>query len=82
VPAGGYAVRIFAAAFWARAIGGYAHLHGLPFAGLFGGLQTSYIAFGVRLGIVSWVVCGAAWLAWFGPGLYSGFAQSRLRGGL
>jgi hypothetical protein len=33
----GYAVGILAAAFWARAIGGYAHLHGLPFAGLFGG---------------------------------------------
>ena len=36
-PAGGYAVGILAAAFRAGAIGGYSHLHGLPFAGLFGG---------------------------------------------
>ena len=82
VPAGGYAVRILAAAFWARAIGGYTHLHGLPFAGLFGGPQTSYIAFGVRLGIVGRVVRGAAWSAWFGLSLYSEFAQSRLRDSL
>jgi hypothetical protein len=82
VPAGGYAVRILAAAFWARAIGGHTHLHGLPFAGLFRGPQTSYIAFGVRLGIVSRVVRGAAWLAWFGLSLYSGFAQSRLHDSL
>ncbi len=79
VPAGGYAVRILAAAFWARAIGGYTHLHGLPFAGLFGGVRTSYIAFGARLGIVSRLVRGAACPAWFGLSLYSRFARSRLR---
>ena len=33
--AGRYAVRIFAAAFFARAIGGYTHSHGSPLAGLF-----------------------------------------------
>jgi len=36
-PGCGNAVGVLAAAFRARAIGGYAHLHGLPFAGRFVG---------------------------------------------
>ncbi len=53
--AGRYAVCIFAAAFFARAIGGYTHSHGSPFAGLF--RPALYFRFiqsgltdGVRLG--------------------------------
>jgi len=42
--AGRYAVCIFAAAFFARAIGGYTHSHGSPFTGLFRpGLPHTYV---------------------------------------
>jgi carbon storage regulator len=55
VAAGRYAVCIFAAAFFARAIGSYTHSHGSPFAGLFRpGFYFRFIqsgsADGVRLG--------------------------------
>ena len=77
----GYAVGILAAAFWTRAISGYSHLYGLPFAGLFGGSYTSSVAFGIWFGTISRFVRGDAWLTWLGLSIHSRFAQGRLRVG-
>ena len=49
VPAGRYTVRILATAFWAGAIGRYAHLNGFPFAGRFVRGASRTERFGLRL---------------------------------